>query len=156
MIAIAGEIDFAGIALVLTAVGAIVTAILEHLGRRKAAAAVKRVTLQAETVIEGVERAGNGENLEVLRKSLADVGIEIDRAQAKDVLGQLHKSVKKTIKDTAFERGVQLELHELVQKQTGKLSRQRLRDLMKSEPYPQYDDAVKQWRENTDSVREAQ
>lgn len=118
-------IDWAGISLLVTAIGTTIAAILQAFGKREAAAAAKRATDQVTAVVVGVEAADKGD-YSVLASHLRQAGLGLEEEHLAAVARAASKHVKASIRKTALEHNVEGYLEDLVHKTTNRLSAHKL------------------------------
>jgi len=116
------EIDWAGVSLVITAVGGLITAILQALGKKEAAAKAEEATKQAEVLTES------------LRSTVQGIEEIFPPEKTDDPMAT---AVREAIRARAKRAGVQNKLHETVlrervvvdeERKTGRLSRGKLEE----------------------------
>ena len=129
-------VDWTGIAGVISAIGAIVVAILQAKGKAAAAEKAQQATQQAVAVVRGVEsaqRALNSDDKAELAKTIKDLtGVELSQEQVALAAGAYQKHVKKSVKKTAMALNVEDLLHDLV-KTTTRLDPAKLREKLEAD-----------------------
>ena len=133
----ASGIDWAGVAMAITALGGLITAVLQGLGKAKAAAQAKKATESATAMVRGVEAADKAlkaQDYRALASSLKTAtGVDLTPDQIAAAAKVYNGHVKKSIKETAMAMDVESLIADLVEKHTTRLSSSELQKRLEEE-----------------------
>ncbi|HET99703.1 hypothetical protein LCGC14_0274100 [marine sediment metagenome] len=118
----ASGFDWVGAATFVTAVGGIIVALLQFLGKKDAAAKAKQATAALGATIRGVEVAAREGDFTDLTKQLKEqTGLELTPQQLRLIASGATKAVKGSIKATSMEHSVADYLAAIVETRTQRL-----------------------------------